>query len=229
MARGSGQRRVSTWERCSADLVTRGSRFRLRRRSDRPNIYIREIGPSGSVLATFAAGDYRADDDDAVELIYRQCIEAHKLGRWPDLIGGKPAENITWATFAQLVIEDVQRRIAKRSSRAHAEGHLRTIATWSGPVKAQRLERWAMELDPIAEASPFRKRVETLGQVQASGVLDVSDALARLRAMRPKGAARKRQQVATMRPRAIPTDAQLQAWLDQLDRKSTRLNSSHRT
>lgn len=169
------------------------------------------------MLREFSAGDcYQADDDEHVELVYRRCLQAGELGEWPSLVAGKPAETMDWPRFAQLVRANLQQRIPKRSSRAHAEGHLRVIETFAGTVTAEQLERWAMEVDPVASPSPFRKRIETLAQVQASGLMDLQQVLARLRAMRPRGTARRRQAQATMRPRAIPTDEQLQAWLDGL-------------
>ena len=38
MARGGDQNRISTWDRCSADLVHRRCQFRLRRRTGRSTV-----------------------------------------------------------------------------------------------------------------------------------------------------------------------------------------------
>lgn len=215
MARGSGQRKLSTWERCSSDLVNRGCRFRLRRRSDRPWIYVREY-QDGQVLATFSAGQYRVDDDSHVEAVYRFCLAAQQTGRWRQQVNSETTERMTWGQLANLAAENIRERIPKRASRAHAEGHLRTIATFAGKVSALGLERWAKECDPINQASPFRKRVETLAQIHSTGLLDLDETLRRLKALRPKGSARKRQDQRTQRPRVIPPDLGLQDWLDQL-------------
>lgn len=216
MARGAGQRRLNTWNRCAADLRLRRCRFRIRRRTGRPDIWVRELGEGGKVLREFKAGSFLADLDADIELVYRRCIQAGELGRWPDAVDNRPSETLSWPEFAQLVRQNLQQRIPKRSSRAHAEGHLRTFETFAGPVSALQLERWVCELDPVAQPSPFRKRLETLAQIQSSGLMDLQQVLARLRALRPKGTARRRQVQATMRPRAIPSDAALQAWLDGL-------------
>ncbi len=210
-----GRTRQSAWDRCVADLAARRNRYRMVQRSRSPWVYVREYD-SGQVLRTFSTGTYRYDDDADVEACYQRCLLSHSVGRWQDPDGPLVAEAIDWPRFARRVLESVRERIPKVASRAHAEGHLRTIARFSGPVCAVRLERWARECDPIAQAHPFRKRLETLAQVHASGLLNMSDTLARLRALRPRGSARKRQEQRTQRPRAIPSDRALQDWLDQL-------------
>ncbi len=50
-----------------------------------------------------------------------------------------------------------------------------------------------------------------------AGVLHLSESLSRLRALRPKGAAEKIRKASSQKVRVIPVDADLQAWLDQLD------------
>lgn len=210
-----GRTRQSAWDRCVADLAARRNRYRMVQRSRSPWIYVREYD-AGQVLRTFSSAVYRHDDDDDVEACYQRCLLSHSVGRWQDPAGPQVAESIDWPRFAQRVLEDVRQRIPKRASRAHAEGHLRSIAEFSGPVAVVRLERWARECDPISQPHPFRKRLETLAQIHASGLLDLSEALARLRALRPKGSARRRQEQRTQRPRAIPGDLALQNWLDGL-------------
>lgn len=215
MARGSGQTRVSTWNRCSADLVSRGCRFRIRRRADRPWIYVLEYH-QGKKVRQFSTGSFRVDDDGDVETVYRNCLASHEAGRWLTdkvVVDGVPLD---WGRFTHLVAENIRQRIPRQASRSHAEGHLRAMARFAGDVSPDRLERWVAEVDPIAQPSPFRRRLETLGQIQASGLLDVRPVIERQKARRPVGSARKRQQQQTQRPRAIPTDAALQLWLDGL-------------
>lgn len=198
-----------------ADLAARRNRYRMVQRSRSPWIYVREYD-AGQVVRTFSTGTFRHDTDADVEACYQRCLLSHSVGRWQAPDGPQVAEALDWPQFAQRVLESVRERIPKVASRAHTEGHLRTIARFSGPVSSVQLERWARECDPISQAHPFRKRLETLAQVQASGLLELGDALARLRALRPRGSARKRQEQRTQRPRAIPTDKALQAWLDRL-------------
>jgi hypothetical protein len=215
MPRGGRSSRISTWNRCCTDLGSRGCRFRIRRRSDSPWIYVREW-EQGRQVRQFSSGEYRIDSDHDIEVVYRLCLSSHEAGRWVPETATVRGVALSWPQFSELVLGNIRQRIPRQASRSHAEGHLRTIAAFTGAVTAQRLEQWASESDPIAQSSPFRRRIETLSQIQASGLLDLQEVIIRQRARRPSGSARRRQQQQTQRPRAIPSDAALQAWLDGL-------------
>jgi len=110
------------------------------------------------------------------------------------------------------------RRIAKEGSRVHAINDLRKrIARFRDRVDPQLLQNWAQEKDPLRNLKSFDRRIETLSQIQRSGLLDLSSVLEWLRAMRPKGAAEKVRKASAKRVRVIPCDDDLQNWLDRLD------------
>jgi integrase len=126
--------------------------------------------------------------------------------------------NLTWSNFATLCRRDIEARIVKEGSRVHAVNHLiKVIGRFTGPVCARRLEEWVMEVSPVEKLHQFNRRIETVSQMNKLGVLDLRESLSRLRALRPKGAAEKIRKASSQKVRVIPADADLQAWLDQLD------------
>ena len=77
------------------------------------------------------------------------------------------------------------------------------IARFRDPVDAQMLLRWVLELDPINRLKSFNRRIETISQIQRSGLLDLGSVLDQLRSMRPKGEAEKIRKASSMRVRVI--------------------------
>ena len=219
MAQGN-VRKLSTWDQCVHELRVKGCRFRIRRIPRSDCIYVREY-LGGRVVRDFSVKPYRHDDDAHVALIRDRCLKAHESGRWPseaEAVPGEAVPNLTWATLATLCRRDIEARIVKEGSRVHAVNHLvKVIGRFSGPVSARRLEEWVLEISPVEKLHQFNRRIETLSQMNKAGVLDLSETLSRLRALRPKGAAEKIRKASSQKVRVIPADAELEAWLDQLE------------
>jgi hypothetical protein len=219
MAQGN-VRKLSTWDQCVHELRVKGCRFRIRRIPRSDCIYVREY-LGGRVVRDFSVKPYRHDDDAHVALIRDRCLKAHESGRWPseaEAVPGEAVPNLTWATLATLCRRGIEARIVKEGSRVHAVNHLvKVIGRFSGPVSARRLEDWVLEISPVEKLHQFNRRIETLSQMNKAGVLDLSESLSRLRALRPKGAAEKIRKASSQKVRVIPADAELEAWLDQLE------------
>ncbi|MFM8260090.1 MAG: hypothetical protein ACKN83_09760 [Vulcanococcus sp.] len=205
------------WEQCVHELRVRRSRFRLRRHAGSPFIYVREMD-AGRKLNEFSLKPRCWINRDDIEEARDLCIQGHRQGRWPQPDPEVSAqEQWTWASLAEGCIADIKHRICKESSRVHAINDLqKRIAVLRGPVEAARLKAWALELDPRLQLKSFNRRIETLSQVHRSGLLDLTVELQHLRGLRPRGAAEKIRKASSMRVRVIPSDEDLQHWLDRL-------------
>lgn len=212
MAKGNIAKR-STWDRSVAELNEIKSRYRLYRRSGSPKIQIREV-QDGKTLKQWTSQRYRADVDDDIVLVTSACKRSHALGRWEDLAS---AEGLNWEQLADFTMQDVTKRIARESSRSNVSGHLKEIAKFKGPVLGAKLERWAKDRDPVTQPGAFRNRIETLSHIHRTHLIDLTDAVTRLKELRPKGAAQKELQRQTMEVKAIPSDEALEEYLDSLD------------
>jgi integrase len=210
--------RLDTWDICSRDLVSRQSRFRLRRYQRSPFIYVREL-VQGKQVREFSLRPLEHGNAADVEKVRDLCLEGHRSGQWPAHCLGKPGTQVeTWRALTEACIADIERRIRKEGSRVHAINDLRLrIACFRDPVDPQLLLRWCVELDPMTRLKNFNRRIETLSQIQRSGLLDLAAVLEQVRSMRPKGAAEKIRKASSMRVRVIPSDEDLQHWLDRLE------------
>ena len=208
----------SFWTQCVQELKVRRSRFRLRRHPGSPFIYIREMD-GGQKRAEFSLKPRRWCNQEDIEEARDLCIQGHRRGHWPQLETERgEAAPLGWAELAEACIADIKLRICKEGSRAHAINDLRRrIALLRGPIQAKTLADWVLEYDPRLQLKSFNRRIETLSQIHRSGLLDLSQELQRLRGMRPKGAAEKIRKASSMRVRVIPSDEDLQHWLDRLD------------
>lgn len=205
------------WEQCVHELRVRRSRFRLRRHAGSPFIYVREMD-AGRKLSEFSLKPRCWANRDDIEEARDLCIQGHRQGHWPQLDPEvSPEVQGSWPSLAVGCIADIQLRICKESSRVHAINDLqKRIALLRGPVEAARLQAWALELDPRLQLKSFNRRIETLSQVHRSGLLDLTAVLQHLRGLRPRGAAEKIRKASSMRVRVIPSDADLEHWLDRL-------------
>ncbi len=201
-----------------ADLGARGAQFRMEGRSDSELIQIVEY-KDGKRLRRFSSEVYKKTEDEDIETLHRLCVRASESGTWEAVIGGTTTdEKMTWAEFANRVKANLVARVARESSRRDTQGHLKEhISKFRGEVTSKRLFKWACEEDPVTRFYPFKKRIETLAQIQASGLLDVQKEIAELKKMKPKGSAKKRQERLTEKPRAIPKDLELEKWLDEIE------------
>lgn len=219
MAKGKAKA-LGTWDRCVVDLQTRRTRFRMTRQNDSPVIYIREY-ERGRRVRQFSSAHYRHTDDLQIETCYQLCIRCSETGRWEaDLGGNVPTDDLTWPQFAARVEANLRARIARTGSNKNCLGHLKEIAKLNGKPCAIALERWAMMRDPIEQPGAFRNRLETLSHIQkaiTSHGLDLTATVAKLKAQRPTGAAKKELEYSSEKPKAIPQDDPLQEWLDNID------------
>ena len=206
------------WTQCVHELKVRHSSFRLRRHPGSPFIYVRQV-KHGIKVREFSMRPYQWENLDHVEAVRDLCLRGHRQGAWPEEGPSGAREPITsWSRLASECVADIEVRIAKEGSRVHAVNDLRKrIALFRDPVAPDMLERWAMELDPRSQLKSFNRRIETLSQIHRSGLLDLSGVLQKLRDQRPKGAAEKVRKASAMRVRVIPSDEDLQSWLDRLD------------
>lgn len=208
----------SFWTQCVQELKVRRSRFRLRRHPGSPFIYIREMD-GGQKRAEFSLKPRRWCNQEDIEEARDLCIQGHRRGHWPQLEMDRGQDApLGWSELAEACIADIKLRICKEGSRAHAINDLRKrVAFLRGPIETKTLANWVLEYDPRLQLKSFNRRIETLSQIHRSGLMDLSQDLQRLRGMRPKGAAEKIRKASSMRVRVIPSDEDLQHWLDRLD------------
>lgn len=214
MARGTSSFR--TWDVEVATLQKQKTSFRICKRKGNDVIRIRQIEGT-KVVREFSSGVWRVDDDDDIRAAARTCLESHHAGRW---VGQKPqlkGAPLTWELMATRALDNLRARVAREGSRKNAEGHLRELSQKEGVVTVDGFETWCRERDPVKEPSAFRNRIETLSHIDKAGDIDLKDLVLRMRALKPKGAARKEQEQRTQKIKAIPTDEALEAWLDDLD------------
>jgi hypothetical protein len=173
----------------------------------------------GRKLGEFSLKPMRWCNRDDIEEARDLCIQGHRKGRWPAAPSEQPAPTGSdWAALAEACISDIKLRICKEGSRSHAINDLhKRIALFKGPVEPKRLQAWVLEHDPRLQLKSFNRRIETLSQIHRSGLMDLTAVLQRLRDMRPKGAAEKIRKASSMRVRVIPSDEELQHWLDRLE------------
>ncbi len=171
MAKGQHKTSQSTWDRCVADLGARGAQFRMKGRDRSDIIQIIEY-KDGKRVRRFSSEVYKKTEDEEIETLYRLCIRASEAGTWGAVIGGTTTdEKMTWDEFANRVKANLVARVARESSRRDTQGHLKEhISKFRGEVTSKRLFKWACEEDPVTRFYPFRKRIETLAQIQASGL-----------------------------------------------------------
>ena len=103
-------RRAGAWERYTADLLDRGCRFRLAKRSGTKIIQVHEI-VNGERVGRLSTKVWRHDDDEHVEAAWAACISADKAGRWQAAQQQVEAGAITWADLADMVLENLRARV----------------------------------------------------------------------------------------------------------------------
>jgi integrase len=215
---------TQAWKDANAKLKALKIPYRLRTVSRSPYVFIRQLKPDGTVLTEFSLQPLRAGRLEDIEEALARCLDAERAGYWP---GKGPApEKAPPATFAQLAaltLDHIQARL-KASSSAHMRGHLKALAELPGQVTIDRLRDWVLEVPPSA-LSVYEKRLGTLaamdqalqaGPERQQG-LDLQPLVVELRARKPKGGELKRIKDARRKPKAIPSDEALEAWLDGLD------------
>ncbi len=194
-------------------LVQDGCRFRLHAAPDKsPYLYVREV-VHGERLRQFSLSPLEWVAREDVLKAYDLCLAGHELGRWPELGKSDGTSTLSWETLAEETIAWLG---AKRPrSLGTYRSYLRQISKLPGKPRTQALREWARQADPASRG--FTARIDTLARLRDWGSsLANDDLLSELRALRPSGKERRRTAREANRPRAIPSQSELQAWLDQV-------------
>ena len=82
-------KKQGTWERCTADLMNRGCRFRLYKRSRTPIIQIREV-KDGQIVDQFSSQVWRYDDDEQIHQAFSnlRAVAVAAGGHFDDVLYG---------------------------------------------------------------------------------------------------------------------------------------------
>ena len=216
---------AKAWADANAKLKALAIPYRLRVDARSPYLNIRQLDAAGRPIRQFSLKPLLVESLEDIGEALQRCLDAERLGYWPgDAPAGNAAPRITMAQLAARTVADIERRL-KASSSAHMRGHLRELASQEGHFTVERLRGWVLEIDPAASLSAYDKRLGTVAAIeqvlqadaQLRSLFDLQPLLQELRARRPKGGELKRIKDARRKPKAIPTDAELQTWLDAID------------
>lgn len=214
---------AKAWAEANTKLSAISAPYRLRERSGSPYISIRYLDERGKELKQFSLKPLLTEDMADIGEALRLCLDAVRQGQWPgESAAGAAAPRISFQELSERTQAHVDSRL-KASSSAHTRGHLRQLATIPGHVTIERLKSWTMQVPPT-QLSAYEKRLGTLsaiGQVVEADpvlatILDIQALLVDLRRLKPKGGELKRIKDSRRKPKAIPTDQQLEAWLDAI-------------
>ena len=220
MAKGTRQKR-SVWDKWVEVLQEERCRFRMRQISASPILQVLEY-EKGKKVRQFSSVVYRKDSEKDIENLAMLCRRCHETGEWDGTAGGAISTIETWPDLAQVVLKDVRARIAREGSRKNIEGHLGEMRLWRGQVTANKLFEWGLERDPVAKPSAFRNRIDTISAINKAkwngqSILQLDETIKTLKALKPTGAKKKELELRSEKIRAIPTDRQLEKWLDGLE------------
>jgi hypothetical protein len=212
---------AKVWAEANAKLAAVGVHYRLRARSGSPYISVRQLDSQGKAVRQFSLQPLLVESMEDISEALHRCLEAERLGQWPgDSRASDAAPRITFASLATKTLQNIDARL-KASSSAHMRGHLKQLGTLQGHVTVERLKAWAQEV-PASNLSAYEKRLGTIAAIAQvlraepglSQVLDFQPLLVELRQLKPTGGELKRIKDSRRKPKAIPTDQELQDWLD---------------
>ena len=212
MPRGAAAKK-SAWDAASELLKEKGCSYRMRKLSQSSIIQIREVH-AGKVVRQFSSRVYLASNDEHILNLAQVCLESEKLGQWTG-DADPNAKGLSWASLVRASADSINKRILREASKGGFLRDLKTIGGFTGEVSTKALERWAMEADPVKTPHAFRNRVDTLSQINKTNLIDLGPLLKTLRDRKPKGAAKKEIDRAANKIKAISTDTDLEAYLDQ--------------
>lgn len=194
-------------------LVEDGCRFRLHATPDKsPYLYAREV-EGGQRIRQFSLAPLEWIAREDVINAYERCLAGHELGRWPEQDKSDAVSHLSWATLANETIAWVKEH--RPRSLATYRSYLRQISQLPGKPRTQALREWVQQADPASRG--FTVRIDTLARIRDWGSSLVTDELLmELRGLRPSSKIRRRAAREANRPRAIPSIADLQHWLDQV-------------
>ena len=207
------QQAESAWQHALAVLRRMGCRYRLYSHPRSPYIWVRRAAP-GLREERFSLAPLQRHNARDIGLALQQCERNHVLGHWPR---EQTRAGLSWRQLALAVARRVEGSIVKEGSRVHLLNDLkRRVALLRDPPSAEGLEAWVLELDPLTQRRSYQRRLEVVSQIERSQLLELGDLLERLRRRRPRGAAVRLQQAQQSRVRVVPSDGQVEAWLDGL-------------
>jgi integrase len=215
---------AEAWRRANDKLAALSVPYRLREVRRSPFIAIRQLDPkTNKPIAQFTLQPLLVESLEDIAEALQRCLEAAQMGQWP---GGSPAgtgaPRLTFGQVANRTLTDINRRL-KASSSVHMRSHLRELAALGGNFTTERLKAWVLQVPPH-QLSAYDKRLGTVAAIDRvlktepglAAVFDLQALLKDLRNLKPVGGELKRIKSSRRKPKAIPSDQELQAWLDGL-------------
>jgi hypothetical protein len=191
--------------------VARGTRYRLRKVSSSPFIYVRDLKPIAGQKKEWSLAPLERTKPEDVRLVADRIIS---LGDqpWPSEMGSSPSA-MGWSEVIRLCEEDWGKRM-KGSSSSHYRSALKQLSRVSSPRTVKAMKAWAMEKLPGSR--PFLTRLETLSQLRSTLQPEwvPLELLEELRSLHKKGKSSRPSDLAGIR--GIPTRAEAEAYLDGL-------------
>ena len=210
MARGRSQRQ-SPWNAAVAELMARGTRYRLRKVPSSPFIYVRDLRATAGAKSQWSMAPLERAEADHVRQVADRIIA---LGErpWPVELGGQAATS--WSEVIRLCEQDWEQRL-KGSSASHYRSALQQLNRAGTARSGKALRSWALEKPPGSR--PFLTRIETLSQIRRS--LQVEwiplELLEGLRGLHRQHRPGLSSEVAGIR--GIPTREEAEVYLDALE------------
>jgi len=129
---------------------------------------------------------------------------------------------LNWGTFADRIEAYVHRQPTKIGSKKNYIGFLNTFRTWQGAVTSTKISSWLAESVSIGA---LNNRRDFISLINKSGFMDLNKDYQKLKeriaALKgPEGHQKeghqKQREKNRQKPRAIPSDVQIEAWLDSM-------------
>jgi hypothetical protein len=222
MARGS-TRRLSPWDAAVLDLQAAGTRYRLRRVTNSPYIYVRDWAPTGSGKREWSLKPLKQDSAEDIAAAVA-LIQEMGNGPWspPAASGGALGVEVPGWPEIEIVCQQEWSRRMKASTTRHYLADLAGLKRLDVGRTEADLQQWLLEKTPGSR--PFLTRVECLSQIRKA--LTTADPGNRapgwigdswLRAMRELHGSRRAKRVADVNGiRGIPTQQEAEQYLDRI-------------
>ncbi|MGA0983554.1 MAG: hypothetical protein ACO3ST_02535 [Burkholderiaceae bacterium] len=209
------------WDLAKKELAAAHCPWRLRLIKAYPWIRVRHT-VAGEIVADFKVEGLRWYDPDDIRMARDLCLKAQKDCQWPIKEKEPELEGMTWQALAARTIRHLQDHFIKAGSRKHYIADMKyRIATFDGSVSEQRLKEFVTECTLPDRRHEYQKRCLTLHHInKAIAEIDLDPVIKELRKIysdKMTGAKAKLAQVGKDKVRVIPSDNQLQEWLDSID------------
>jgi hypothetical protein len=222
MARGAAKR-LSAWDAAVLELQGRGTRYRLRRVSASPFIYVMDLRPAPGGRVEWSLKPLRREEDADIARAVQWILAAGE-DPWPAPGRGTSADGLPgWSLIAEQCRSEWASRM-KASSASHYLSALGDLGRQDVPRSRKGLRAWALQKAPGSRS--FLTRIEVLSQIR-KGLRAGAEAtppawlpgelLDELRDLHK--ARRPRQQGEVNGIRGIPTEQEGRSYLDALARE----------